>query len=42
MAGFALSFKKGIAINEKRFDDKITRGEVFALLDKITNYKEGK
>jgi len=34
--------KKGIAINEKRFDDKITRGEVFALLDKITNYKEDK
>lgn len=27
--------KKGIIINEKRFDDKITRGEVFALLDRI-------
>ncbi len=27
--------KKGVAINETRFDDKITRGEVFALLDRI-------
>ena len=26
---------KGIIINEKRFDDPITRGEVFALLDQI-------
>lgn len=26
---------KGLKINEKRFDDKITRGEVFALLDRI-------
>jgi len=27
--------KKGIAINEKRFDDPVTRGELFALLDMI-------
>lgn len=27
--------KKGVIIHEKRFDDKITRGEVFALLDRI-------
>ena len=27
--------KKGIVIHEERFDDKITRGEVFALLDQI-------
>lgn len=27
--------KKGITINETRFDDKITRGEVFTLLDQI-------
>lgn len=27
--------KKGVVINETRFDDKITRGEVFALLDRI-------
>lgn len=27
--------KKGIAINEKRFDDPIKRGELFALLDRI-------
>jgi N-acetylmuramoyl-L-alanine amidase len=27
--------KKGIVINEKRFDDKITRGELFALLNRI-------
>lgn len=27
--------KKGIVIHERRFDDKITRGEVMALLDKI-------
>ncbi len=27
--------KKGLVINHKRFDDKITRGEVFALLDRI-------
>ncbi len=27
--------KKGVVINEKRFNDKITRGEVFALLDRI-------
>ena len=26
---------KGVEINEKRFDDSITRGEVFALLDWI-------
>ncbi|SHH55650.1 N-acetylmuramoyl-L-alanine amidase family protein [Sporanaerobacter acetigenes] len=33
---------KGMEIQETRFDDKITRGEVFALLDRITNYKEVK
>ncbi len=27
--------KKGIKINEKRYDDPITRGEVFALLDRF-------
>lgn len=27
--------KKGIVIHERRFDDKITRGEVMALLDKM-------
>jgi hypothetical protein len=30
---------KGIVINEKRFDDKITRAEVFALLLQIINKK---
>nr|WP_297282958.1 hypothetical protein [uncultured Agathobaculum sp.] len=25
---------KGVRIDETRFDDKITRGEVFALLDR--------
>ena len=29
--------KKGIEINDRRFDDVITRGEVFALLDRILN-----
>lgn len=28
---------KGIEIHEKRFDDNITRGEMFALLDRSTN-----
>lgn len=27
--------KKGIEIHEKRFDDNVTRGELFALLDRI-------
>ena len=27
--------QKGVIIHEKRFDDNITRGEVFALLDRI-------
>jgi N-acetylmuramoyl-L-alanine amidase len=27
--------KNGIKINEKRFDDSITRGEIFALLDRV-------
>lgn len=27
--------KKGVVINETRFDDAITRGEVFALMDRI-------
>lgn len=27
--------EKGIKINEKRYDDPITRGEVFALLDRV-------
>jgi N-acetylmuramoyl-L-alanine amidase len=29
--------KKGIKINETRFDDKITRGEIFALLNQFIN-----
>jgi len=32
--------KKGIKIQEKRFDDMITRGEVFAIIDRLTD-KEG-
>lgn len=32
--------KKGIKIHEKRFDDKITRGEVFALLDRVVSLFE--
>lgn len=28
---------KGIKVSEKRFDDAITRGEVFALLDRLTD-----
>ena len=28
---------KGILVSEKRFDDKITRGEVLALLDRLTD-----
>ncbi|MHA1303790.1 MAG: peptidoglycan DD-metalloendopeptidase family protein [Candidatus Heimdallarchaeaceae archaeon] len=27
---------KGITVSEKRFDDNITRGEIFALLDRLT------
>lgn len=39
--------KKGIKFDEKRFDDKLTRAEAFAIVDKLTewakeNYKEGK
>lgn len=34
-ASYDSLIKKGIEINETRFDDKITRGEVFALLDRI-------
>ncbi|QEK12567.1 N-acetylmuramoyl-L-alanine amidase [Crassaminicella thermophila] len=30
---------KGITIHEKRFNDPITRGEVFALLDQLTDRK---
>lgn len=29
--------RKGVAIHERRFDDKITRGEVFAILDRLTD-----
>ncbi len=29
--------KKGIEVHEQRFDDNITRGEVFAILDRITD-----
>jgi|LSQX01.2.fsa_nt_gb hypothetical protein len=29
--------KKGIEIQEKRFDDKMSRGEAFALLNKLTD-----
>ena len=32
--------KKGIKINEKRFDDTITRGEMFVLLDRITDQRK--
>jgi N-acetylmuramoyl-L-alanine amidase len=32
--------KKGIKISDKRFDDKITRGEVFALMARQLGYKE--
>ena len=28
---------KGIEIHEKRFDDTITRGEVFSLLDRVVD-----
>ena len=31
---------KGIAIYDKRFEDSITRGEVFALLARMMGYKE--
>lgn len=34
--------KKGIEIHEKRLDDNITRGEVFALLDRLTDKVEMK
>jgi len=32
---------QGIVIHETRFDDTITRGEVFALMARILGYKEG-
>lgn len=32
--------EKGITVNERRFDDLITRGEVMALLDRGTNGKD--
>ena len=31
---------KGIVIHETRFDDPITRGEVFALMARLMGYKE--
>lgn len=31
--------KKGIKINERRFNENMTRAEVFALIDRITNLK---
>lgn len=31
---------KGIVIHDKRFDDTITRGEVFALMARLMGYKE--
>jgi peptidoglycan LD-endopeptidase CwlK len=34
--------EKGIIIHEKRYDDFITRGEVFALIDRLTGGKDGK
>lgn len=34
-----LTIEKGIPIHDKRFDDVITRGEVFALLARILGYK---
>lgn len=33
---------KGITVSERRFDDPITRGELFALLDRATNGDAGK
>ena len=33
---------KGIIIHEERFDDNITRGEMFALLDRVTDDYENK
>lgn len=35
-----LTEEKGIVINEKRFDDNITRGEFFALMARMMGYKE--
>ena len=35
-----LTQQKGIVINDKRFDDKISRGEVFALMARQLGYKE--
>ncbi len=29
--------KKGVEVHEKRFDDNITRGEMFAILDRLTD-----
>ncbi len=35
-----LTKEKGIVIHETRFDDTLTRGEIFALLARIMGYKE--
>lgn len=35
-----LTEEKGIVIHEKRFDDTITRGEIFCLMARIIGYKE--
>ena len=32
---------KGIVIHEKRYDDNLTRGEIFALLDRFEKYLRG-
>ena len=31
---------KGITISETRFDDPVTRGELFALLARVLGYKD--
>ena len=38
---FAFLKKSGIVINEKRFDDGMTRAEVFALLAQIVSKIDG-
>jgi N-acetylmuramoyl-L-alanine amidase len=35
-----LTEEKGIVIREKRFDDTVTRGELFALMARMMGYKE--
>jgi hypothetical protein len=35
-----LTEEKGIVIHERRFDDTITRGEIFAVMARMMGYKE--